>query len=269
MQAGLGIGRVEGSFAPGNGTALAKVGNDMATGKAVAPDLQARETNHNPPEFSGKQYAKHVRAYHDKVNEDTYHYGQQYVAAIEEKMQAFTEAAKDNPALLKQGRKLLAELKEQLSSVPRRKLEPPDNLNVCLDVSGSNFDKEILSPTLEGTPGQEVRADLFLNVKNNCGEQADHADFIVTAAITCPPGYNGKNYGQAYRNTNPANIPDGGQAVQDTAIFVTGECTQVDQNGTPLDSILPTTFTVSVLAEAIGHDSSQSLMSDGYAVNII
>jgi hypothetical protein len=184
-----------------------------------------------------------------------------------------------DPKIRENARRLLAKIKGEQSSEPevqgqessvlRRKLEPSDNSKVCLDTSGSNFDKEIISPTQEGVPGQEMRADLFLNVKNNCGEQADNADFIVTAAITCPPGYTGKNYGQAYRNTNPANIPDRGQAVQNTAIFTTGECTQVDQNGTPLDSVLPTTFTVSVLTEAIGHDSSKSLQPVGYVMNII
>jgi hypothetical protein len=186
-------------------------------------------------------------------------------------VRAVMKKAETNPKAREHARQLLErwQSKEQESSVPRRELEPPDNTKVCLDVQGSNFEKEVLSPTPEGIPGQAVRAEFFLNVKNKCNEQADHADFIVTVAGTCPLGSSPSfNEAQAYRNTKPSSIPAGGQAGQESALFAVGECL-ILENGVPINSVPPASFTATVLAEAIGHDSNKDLQSVGKFMNLL
>jgi hypothetical protein len=243
----------------------------------------------HPPEVPAKQHEKYVQELKNKLDNPPFlfnglpdtvvgtetHQGEQnkgteqHLTSDKEKiavMRAWMEKAKANPGdpeVLRQGRKLLEEMKGEKSSEPeqkssetsRRKLDAPPNLQ-CLDVSASRIATKGTVPVTD-PPGTGYQAILEPYLTNNCGETITNTEFSITSIVSCPDGSSNP---QTRTIAGPASINDGQTLENGISEVENGACIE-KTNGVPVATIPPTAFSVSMIA--IGEDASGRTLSSG------
>ncbi len=170
---------------------------------------------------------------------------------------------KIDPEAWESVRKQLAEVKGQGSTEPeqkssetsRRKLNVPPNL-LCLDVSASHIATEGTVPVTD-PPGTGYQAILEPYLTNNCGETITNTEFSITSIVGCPDGSSNL---QTRTIAGPASINDGQTLENGISEVENGACIE-KTNGVPVATVLPTSFTVQMMA--LGEDASERTLSSG------